>query len=140
MNKYLIPFILFLQCTFVYAESAIGLIKMGDLKRSLGGHSSLGLKTIAHAQANYVRCKSLAKKFDDQVMVYYYDQMLQSSKAENEANSQIYNVLQLQTIENEYEKALLILNKVNSASLHQLCLNRFDPVSRQHFQAKLEKL
>lgn len=125
---------LFWLCTLVHTQSN------ANLTNSVNSNNNIDLKMIGHTQANYEMCKSLAKQFDDQVMVYYYDQMLKMNKSEHQVNSARYDQTQLEVIKNEYKKAFLILNKVNSASLHQLCLNRFDPVSRQHFQSQLEKL
>lgn len=134
MSKYLIHFILFWLCTLVHAQIN------ADLSSSVNSNNNIDLKMIGYTQAHYEMCKSLAKKFDDQVMVYYYGEMLKMNKSEHQVNSVRYDEVQLEVIKSEYRKAFLILNKVNSASLHQLCLNRFDPVSRQHFQSKLEKL
>lgn len=119
INKYLFSSILFFQCFSLYAENA----------------TDEHLKTKGYALANYQVCESLARQNDDSVMAFYYGEMASDGSAENT----IYTKGQRQVIEEQRIKALSTLNKINSASMSQLCQSRFDPVSRQHYQTQQEK-
>ncbi|MDN2663905.1 hypothetical protein [Psychromonas sp. 14N.309.X.WAT.B.A12] len=91
------------------------------------------LKSIGDALANYEKCQGLAESEGDSVMAYYYQDIKQTTLAENTA----YSEAELAYINSEYEKGTLLLSYINSAGLYQLCLNRFDSVSRQYYKAKL---
>ncbi len=98
-------------------------------------NSDAGLRTAGYTLANYEVCKLLAKQNNDSVMVFYYAQMHQLSELEYQG----YTEGKLQIIEKERVKALSLLRNVSSASMLQLCSNRFDPVSRRHYQIKLSE-
>jgi len=125
MNKYLTLFILFCLCSSTYAEVVV------DIK------NDIELKTKGSTLANYDACKSLATQSGDKVMAYYYDEMHRLTMAETTLESKVDKQVQVEIIEDEYDKALSILKKINSAGLYQLCLNRFDSVSRQYYTTKL---
>ncbi|WP_025562763.1 hypothetical protein [Psychromonas sp. SP041] len=125
MHKYLTIFILFCLCTSTYAEV------LDDVK------NNIELKAKGNALANYDVCKSLATQSGDKVMAYYYDEMHRLTITETTLGSQADKQLQVEIIESEYDKALSILKKVNSAGFYQLCLNRFDSVSRQYYTTRL---
>lgn len=90
------------------------------------------LKEKANSLANYSVCESLGNKNDDPVMAFYYAGMLQDGLIENEK----YTLNEQEYIRSERQNAVMILNKINSASMNQLCQSRFDPVSRQHYKSK----
>ncbi|RBW42751.1 hypothetical protein DS885_14580 [Psychromonas sp. B3M02] len=94
------------------------------------------LKTIGDKLANYEQCQVLAESEGDAVMAYYYQDIKQTTLAENTA----YSEAELAYINSEYKKGALLLSHLNSAGLFQLCLNRFDPVSRQYYEAKLKAI
>lgn len=98
-------------------------------------NSDAELRTVGYTLANYEVCELLAKQNNDPVMGFYYAQMHQLSELEYQG----YTEGKLQVIEKERAKALSLLRKVSSASMLQLCSNRFDPVSRQHYQIKLSE-
>jgi len=91
------------------------------------------LKAIGDTLANYDKCLELAESEGDSVMAYYYQDIKQTTLTENSA----YNDVERAYINSEYEKGTLLLSKINSAGLYQLCLHRFDSVSRQYYEAKL---
>ena len=125
MHKYLTPFILFCLCASTYAEVVV------DVK------NDIELKTKGNTLANYDACKSLATHAGDKVMAYYYDEMHRLTITDTTLGGKVDKQLQVEIIEDEYDKALSILKKINSAGLYQLCLNRFDSVSRQYYTTKL---
>lgn len=93
------------------------------------------LKTTAYALANYALCQDLAMQLDDAAMTYYYADMLKDGLAESQKKTKS----EQQKIQDERVKATLVLSKINSASMSQLCQNRFDPVSRLYYQKKRDK-
>lgn len=92
------------------------------------------LKTIGDSLANYDKCQRLAENQGDSVMAYYYQDIKQTTLTENTT----YNESERAYIDSEYKKGILLLSQINSAGLYQLCLNRFDAVSRQYYEAKLK--
>jgi len=97
--------------------------------------SDAELRTAGYTLANYQVCHLLAKQNNDPVMRFYYSEMHQLSQFEYQG----YSEDKLQVIEKERTKALSLLKKVSSTSMFQLCSNRLDPVSRQHYQIKLSE-
>lgn len=97
--------------------------------------SDTELRTQGYTLANYEVCHLLAKQNNDPVMRFYYAEMHELSQLEYQG----YTEDKLQAIEKERTKALSLLRKVSSTSMFQLCSNRFDPVSRQHYQIKLSE-
>lgn len=116
MNKYLIVLILLFQSNYAYAGS------------------KENIKTAGDTLANYQVCETLSTQFNDPVMAYYYHDMKEMSRIDNEKS---FNVSDVSEIEDEYANAFSILNKLNQSSLFQLCLSRFDAVSRQHYKTRL---
>jgi len=118
MYKLLFLIILLWQPAFLNAQSVVNEQKLNEVGRAL---------------ANYQVCESLAKQFNDPVMAFYYAQMTLLSEQE----SSMLEASQLQSIKDHKHNALSVLHKLNKASLFQLCLQRFDDVSRQHYQKLL---
>ena len=125
MFKYLIVITLSCLCASTYAETS-------DVVKK-----NIELKALGNTLANYDMCKSLATQSGDKVMAYYYDEIHRLAMTETKLGSEVDK--QVKIIEDEYDKASSILNKINSAGLYQLCLNRFDSVSRQYYTTKLDK-
>ena len=125
MLKYLIVITLSCLCVSTYAENS-------DVVKK-----NIELKALGNTLANYDMCKSLATQSGDKVMAYYYDEMHRLAMTETKLGSEVDKQLQVEIIEDEYYKAFSILKKINSAGLYQLCLNRFDSVSRQYYTTKL---
>lgn len=117
MNKCFIAIVLIFQSFFLYASVL----------------AEPHLKEKAYALANYSVCETLANRNDDSVMRFYYAEMLRDGMIESER----YKIDEREYIKDERQKAVITLNKINSASMNQLCQNRFDPVSRQHYKKKL---
>ncbi|TEW53502.1 hypothetical protein E2R68_12440 [Psychromonas sp. RZ22] len=92
------------------------------------------IKLKARSLANYKVCEQLANESGDLVMAYYYAEMLKNSDIENE----VYTNEQGQVIAKEEVKSLKVLNQIDSASMLQLCQNRFAPISRQYYKTQLE--
>lgn len=120
MKKYII-------ILFLYSSSALTSVQTVVLGSNL--------KRDAYALANYALCQDLAIQSDDKVMAYYYGEMLKDGLVK----SQKYTTSDQNKIQNERVKAALMLNNINSASMSQLCQNRFDPLSRLHYQKKRDK-
>ena len=125
MLRYLIVITLSCLCVFTYAETP-------DVVKN-----NTELKALGNTLANYDKCKSLATQSGDKVMAYYYDEMHRLAMTEAKLESEVDK--QAHIIKGEYDKASSILNRINSTGLYQLCLNRFDSVSRQYYTSKLEK-
>lgn len=118
MHKYLLVIILLFQPLSVYANS------------------TESIKMAGHTLSNYQACETLSQLFYDPVMAYYYHDMQHISRIENE---KMFSLIEVKTIEDEYISALSILNKLNQTSLYELCLSRFDAVSRQHYKTQFNK-
>ncbi|MEL0660838.1 hypothetical protein V6255_17020 [Psychromonas arctica] len=99
--------------------------------------NNIELKALGNTLANYDMCKSLAIQSGDKVMAYYYDEIHQLAMTETKLGSEVDK--QVKIIKDGYDKASSVLNRINSAGLYQLCLNRFDSVSRQYYTTKLAK-
>jgi hydroxyethylthiazole kinase-like sugar kinase family protein len=89
-----------------------------------------------NALANYQVCETLSTHFNDPVMAYYYQDMKELSRVDNK---RAFTLNDIDKIEEEYMSAFSILNKLNKPSLFQLCLSRFDTVSRQHYKTRLNR-
>ena len=119
MKNYIIAFIICCLHHSVFAEQSV----------------TYQFKKIGYALANYEVCELVATQSNDPVMAYYYAEML----LDGEVNSKAYTDRQQQTIKQERAKAVQVLNKMNRASMNQLCASRFDAVSRQFYQKKQQE-
>lgn len=95
--------------------------------------SDQNLKTDGRALANYQVCAQIADLIGDKAMHSYYAEMFNDSWAviNTYSKNQSYIVIQ------EFDLTLDKLGKINKQNMEQLCLSRFDPLSRKVLEKKL---
>ena len=93
------------------------------------------LKLTGRALANYQLCTGVAKNRSDSAMFHYYNDMYNDSLR---AGKLLY-IGGVQVIFTEQQKSAIKLAQIDKDSLTQLCLSRFDALSRKMQEQKMAK-
>jgi hypothetical protein len=91
------------------------------------------LKVAGRALANYQVCEQLAADINDKAMVSYYSQMF----ADSSAKINRFTEKQSEFVIQEFKRSVNKLLKINTRVMTQLCLRRFDPLTRKMQEKKL---
>jgi hypothetical protein len=91
------------------------------------------LQLSGRALANYQVCTQMAEDMGDNVMHSYYAEMFADGSAELNG----YSPKQQQIAINEFNRSVQKLGKINKQAMGQLCLSRFDTLSRKMQEKKL---
>lgn len=91
------------------------------------------LKTVGRALANYQVCSDISSDMGDSVMLSYYSEMYNDSLRESET----YQKTQSDIVFNEQRSSTVKLAKLDRKNLGELCLSRFDLLSRKMQENKL---
>ena len=93
------------------------------------------LKTSGRALANYQLCSNVADKRNDQAMFNYYSEMYSDSLQA----SKMFYIWQVQVIIDLQQETAMKLAAINKNSFAQLCISRFDDLSRKMQEQKIRK-
>lgn len=91
------------------------------------------LKIAGRALANYQVCSEISSEMGDSVMLSYYSEMYSDSLRESKNHPKI----QSDIVFNEQQSSTIKLAKLDRKNLGELCLSRFDPLSRKMQENKL---
>ncbi len=91
------------------------------------------LKITGRALANYQFCKNAAQKSHDPAMFNYYNEMYFDSLQAG----RVLPIRQVQIIFDEQKKTAVKLVAIDERSLTELCIRRFDALSRKMQEQKL---
>ncbi|MFT7053087.1 MAG: hypothetical protein ACJAU1_000639 [Psychromonas sp.] len=97
--------------------------------------SDQDLKITGRALANYQLCADVAKNGKDPAMFNYYSDMYNDSLR---AGRLLY-IGQVQVIFSEQKKTAIKLAQMNRGSIEQLCISRFDDLSRKMQEQKIKE-
>lgn len=93
------------------------------------------LKLTGRALANYQLCTGVAKNRNDPAMLHYYNDMYN----DNLRAGKLLYIGGVQVIFAEQQKTANKLAQINKGSIEQLCISRFDDLSRKMQEQKLSK-
>jgi hypothetical protein len=93
------------------------------------------LKITGRALANYQLCADVAKTAQDQAMFNYYRDMYNDSLSAGK----LLHIWQVQIIFNEQQKTANQLAQIDKEDMTQLCLSRFDALSRKMQEQKISE-
>ena len=98
--------------------------------------SAQQLKITGRALANYQLCTNVAERRHDQAMFNYYTEMyfdsLQAGK--------MLTIWQVQVIFDEQQTTASKLAEIDKEDITQLCISRFDRLSRRIQEQKIPKI
>ena len=95
--------------------------------------SDESLQVYGRALANYQVCAQIAAELGDKTMHSYYSEMFNDSSAEINAYPKSLSAI----IFNEFHRSADKLAQIDKQSMGQLCLSRFDLLSRKMQEKKL---
>lgn len=91
------------------------------------------LKITGRALANYQLCADVAKTRQDQAMFNYYRDMYKDSLRAGK----LFQIWEVHIIFDEQQKAAMKLAQLDKEAIAQLCLSRFDALSRKMQEQKI---
>ena len=95
--------------------------------------SDENLKVYGRALANYQVCARIAADLDDKTMLSYYSEMFNDSSVEINTYPKYLSKIVIK----EFNRSVDKLSKIDEQSMGQLCLSRFDSLSRKMQKKKL---